>query len=168
LQTVHAPVIGSGHDGDMTRDQIGHHIRHHSEKVWGDALAELPMFYACTRREIAALSRLATRVDVSEGKVLTTEGDPGQEFFIVLAGTAVATHESTEVAVFGPGDCFGEIAMLDPGPRTATVVASTPMTLAVVGRREFEDILDAVPTLAHKLMRSLAKRVRAGEPAEIG
>jgi CRP-like cAMP-binding protein len=125
-----------------------------------DHLAAIPMFAACTRKELTALSRLATEIDVSAGKELTKEGEPGHEFVIIVTGTAVATKRGRRVATFGPGDYFGEIALLDPGERTATVVASTPMTLAVIGPQQFTEALDEVPTLAHKIMRGLARRLR--------
>ncbi|HEV7191856.1 MAG TPA: cyclic nucleotide-binding domain-containing protein [Jatrophihabitantaceae bacterium] len=125
-----------------------------------DHIAVVPMFYACSRRELQAVSRLATELDVPAGKVLIQEGKPGQEFMIVLEGTAVATRGRKKLATFGPGDYFGEIALLDPGLRTATVVAETPMSLAVVGQREFGDILEQVPALANKIMRGLARRLR--------
>lgn len=118
------------------------------------------MFYACSRRELQAVSRLATVVEVPAGKALTEEGKPGQEFMIVLDGSATATRGGKKVATFGPGDYFGEIALLDPGLRTATIVATSPMTLAVVGQSEFGEILDRVPALANKIMRGLARRLR--------
>lgn len=133
-----------------------------------DHMAAVPMFYTCTKQELNTLARLTTEIDVPAGKTLTVEGEPGQEFMIVLEGTAVATVGGTQVATFGPGDYFGEIALLDPGLRTATVTASTPMALAVVGRGEFHQMLDDVPPLAHKVMSGLARRLReVTEPAVV-
>ena len=123
-------------------------------------LAAVPMFYTCTKHELQTLAKLATELDVPAGKDLIVENQPGQEFMIVLEGTAVATVGGAVVARFGPGDYFGEIALLDAGMRTATVTAQTPMTLAVVGRGEFHQMLDDVPPLAHKVMRGLARRLR--------
>jgi CRP/FNR family cyclic AMP-dependent transcriptional regulator len=131
-------------------------------------MAAVPMFYACTKRELHTLSRLATEIDVPAGKVLTTEGEPGQEFMIVLSGIAVATVAGLQVTTFGPGQFFGEIALLDPGLRTATVVAQTPMTIAVVGRGEFHQMLEDVPALANRVMSGLARRLReVTEPAVV-
>lgn len=132
-----------------------------------DAIAAVPAFAACTKKELQALTRLATELDVPQGRVLTTEGRPGHELLIVLDGTAEATRNGKSVASFGPGDCFGEIALLDPGPRTATVTARTPMTLAVIGPTEFNAALDEVPTLAHKIMRGLARRLREVEAGSV-
>jgi CRP-like cAMP-binding protein len=130
-------------------------------------IAAVPMFYGSTRRELQAISRLATEIEVAAGKTLTEEGKPGQEFMIVLSGTAVATKRGKQVATFGPGDYFGEIALLDPGLRTATVVAETPMTVVVVGQQEFGAILDEVPALAHKVMRGLARRLREVDQVDV-
>jgi CRP-like cAMP-binding protein len=64
------------------------------------------------------------------------------------------------VADLGPGDHFGELALLDGGPRTATVIARTPLTVLVLGQREFAGVLDSVPGIAHKLLATLATRIR--------
>jgi CRP-like cAMP-binding protein len=125
-----------------------------------DLIAAVPMFMACTKRELQSISRLASPRDVPAGKTLIREGQPGQEFIIVLEGTAVARRNGRRVATFGPGDYFGEIALLDPGLRTATVVAQSPMLLGVVGPSEFGQMLDEVPALAHKIMRGLARQIR--------
>jgi CRP-like cAMP-binding protein len=125
-----------------------------------DLIAAVPMFAVCSKRELAAITRLATEVDIPAGKLLTEEGKPGNEFMIVLGGTAEARRKGKKVADFGPGDYFGEIALLDPGPRTATVVATSPMTLAVISPSEFSAALEEVPTLARKIMRGLARRLR--------
>lgn len=132
-----------------------------------DSIAAVPMFYACSRRELQAVSRLATELEVPSGKALTEEGKPGQEFMIILEGTAVVSRDGVQLATFGPGDYFGEIALLDPGLRTATVVAQTPMTLAVVAQRDFGELLEQVPALANKIMRGLARRLRAVDQAEM-
>jgi CRP-like cAMP-binding protein len=123
-------------------------------------IAAVPMFSACTNKELQAISRLATELDVSAGRVLTKQGAPGNEFMIVLEGSATATKNGRKVATFGPGDYFGEIALLDPGERTATITADTPMLLAVIGPGEFASMLEEAPTLARKIMRGLARRLR--------
>ena len=118
------------------------------------------MFSMCTKKELQVIARLSTEREVPAGKELTTEGTPGQEFLIILDGTAVATRNGKTVHRFGPGDYLGEIALLDPGERTATVIAESPMTIAVVSPNEFGDMLDEVPALAHKVMRGLARQIR--------
>lgn len=125
-----------------------------------DRLAAVPLFAACTGRELREISRLATEIDAPAGKALVTEGEPGHEFLVVLEGSATAFARGAAVARFGPGDCFGELALLDNGPRTATVIADTPVRLAVVGQGEFDALLDRVPILARRVLAGLARRVR--------
>lgn len=132
-----------------------------SRRSVADHIADVPMFAACSDKELATVSKLTTQTDVPAGKELTRQGAPGQEFVIVLEGSAVATHNGKEVARFGPGDYFGEIALLDPGERTATVTAETPMLIGVVGPGEFSQMLDEVPALSRKIMRGLARQIRA-------
>jgi CRP/FNR family transcriptional regulator, cyclic AMP receptor protein len=124
-----------------------------------ESMARIPMFTACTKRELQAISKLTTQQTVAAGRELTKEGQGGSEFAIILEGTAVATRKGREIARLGPGDYYGEIALLDPGVRTATVTAETPMTLAVLTPSEFTQALDEVPTLAHKILRGLARRI---------
>jgi CRP-like cAMP-binding protein len=124
-------------------------------------IRRLPMFATCSERELRAVSRVVTELDVSAGTVLTTEGQPGHEFVIVLDGTGAVSVNGDLVATLRAGDYFGEIALLDGGPRTATVVAETPMALAVVVRPDFTRLLDEVPALSHSVLAKLAQRVRA-------
>ena len=79
---------------------------------------------------------------------------------MVVEGEAVVKRNNRVVSSLGPGDAIGELALLDHGPRTATVEAATPMTVLVLSAREFSGVLDDVPGLSHKLMGALAARVR--------
>ena len=121
-----------------------------------DSMAQVPMFTACTKKELHAIERLTTQQSVPAGKTLTREGEGGSEFAIILEGNA---RNGREIGRLGPGDYYGEIALLDPGIRTATVTAETPMTLALLTPAEFSQALDEVPALAHKILRGLARRV---------
>jgi CRP-like cAMP-binding protein len=91
------------------------------------------------------------------------EGTPGHEFFLILKGEATVKRNGRKVATLGEGQYFGELALLDRGPRNATVAAETPMELLVLGQREFAGILDEVPGLAHKLLTIMAARVREAD-----
>ena len=128
-------------------------------------LAQLSMFASCSAQELQQVARLATELAVEAGHRLTTEGEAGHEFVIVIEGEASVLKHGARVATLGPGDYFGEMALLDDGPRTATVVAQTPMMIAVVGQLEFVDLLDDVPPLARKVARGLARRLREAEAA---
>ncbi|HLY33410.1 MAG TPA: cyclic nucleotide-binding domain-containing protein [Jatrophihabitantaceae bacterium] len=124
-----------------------------------ERFARMPLFAGSSKRELDSLARLTVELDVEAGKALTSEGELGREFLIVLSGEAVALHGGRQVATFGPGDCFGEVAVLDHSARTATVVARTPMHLAVVAAQDFDRLIEQVPALAHKVLQVMAHRL---------
>ena len=97
------------------------------------------------------------------GKVLTKEGTVGREFFFIVEGKAVVRRNNRKVATLGPGQYFGEMALLDKRPRSATVVSETEMTLLVLGQRQFNAVLEAVPGLARKLLVAMAMRLREAD-----
>ncbi len=123
-------------------------------------LAEVPLFSACSKKDLQLISKRTERVQVPPGKVLVREGAAGAEFFVILEGTAEVTRHGRRVAILGPGDFFGDLALLDRAPRNATVTAKTDMELAVLGQREFAAMIDEVPGFAHKLLSGLAHRLR--------
>jgi CRP/FNR family transcriptional regulator, cyclic AMP receptor protein len=125
-----------------------------------ESLRRLKIFAACSTKDLEAVARMSTTLDYPAGKVLATEGVPGQEFVVIRAGTVSVTRDGTELAELGPGDYFGEISLMDGGPRTATVTAKTPVTIEVVERRDFDSLLETVPGLAQRLMVGLAQRLR--------
>ena len=111
-------------------------------------------------KELEKIARASNEITVEAGRVLTDQGDAGREAFVVVAGEATVKRNERKIATLGPGDAIGELSLLDHGPRTATVEAATPMTLLVLSAREFTGVVDQVPGLAHKLMASLASRIR--------
>jgi CRP-like cAMP-binding protein len=123
------------------------------------------LFSACNDRELGRIASLADEIDVEEGRVLTKEGTPGGEFFVVADGLATASIRKKKLATLGPGSFFGEMSILDHGPRAATIVADTPMHLLVLDPRSFVTLLDDVPSVARKIMRVLAERLREVEKA---
>jgi CRP-like cAMP-binding protein len=127
-------------------------------------LAKIPLFKECTKRELQAVSRLVTPINVSAGKVLTKEGDPGREFMIIAKGTATVRRKGRKVASLGPGDFFGELALLAGVPRTATVTADTDMVVEALNRAEFATLLDESPSIARKVLTAVAKRSYDNEP----
>ena len=125
-----------------------------------DHLASVSLFSACSKKELQAVARASDQVDLAEGRALCEQGSIGREAFIILEGSAEVKRNGRKVATLGPGDTFGELALLDHGPRTATVTATTPLKVLVIGAREFAGVLDEIPPIAHKLLKSLAKTVR--------
>lgn len=122
-------------------------------------LASIPIFSECSKKELKAISKLVTPVHVHAGKALVTEGDPGREFMIIAEGTATVRRNGRKVASLGPGDFFGELAVLAGVPRTATVVADTEMTVEALNRAEFSALLDESPALAKKILLGAVKRL---------
>ena len=139
----------------MARDQFIEH------------LAQVPLFSALSRRELALVARRAEDVTVPAGKVLVSEGETGQQFFVIMSGEAKLTRRGRKIATLGPGDAFGELALLDKHPRNATAVAETPMELVVLGQREFAGLIDDVPGFARKLLAAMAARLRAADMSEV-
>jgi CRP-like cAMP-binding protein len=125
-----------------------------------DQLARVRLFSSMSKRDLQRIAKASDEIDVPAGKVLVEQGTRGREAFIVLGGTATVRRNGRKVASFGPGDHFGELALLDGGSRTATIVADTPMTVLVIGQREFTGVLDEVPGLAHKVLASMAATIR--------
>jgi CRP/FNR family transcriptional regulator, cyclic AMP receptor protein len=126
-------------------------------------LARVGPFSACTKQELSAVAQSCTGLEVKEGFVLTKQGVPGQQCFVIASGQADVLIDGQQVATVGPGDFVGETALLDTGPRTATVVATTPMRLWVMNPREFNSVLDASTTISRKLLVSLAERLHKAE-----
>lgn len=125
-----------------------------------DHLASVSLFSACSQRELTAVARASDEVDLSEGRVLCEQGDIGREAFVILEGTAEVRRSGKKVATLTTGACFGELALLDNGPRTATVVATSDLKVLVIGAREFAALVSEVTPIAHKLLKSLATRIR--------
>ncbi len=126
-------------------------------------LSQVPLFAACPRSDLRTIAMLGTQLEIGAGTVLTTEGKPGSEFFLVRAGTARCVRNGQKVAAFGPGDFFGETALLTNAPRTATVIATSDMTVIVFNRREFSSLLDSAPQISRKLLKALAERQSQGQ-----
>jgi CRP-like cAMP-binding protein len=123
-------------------------------------LSTVPLFSSLSNRDLQRIAKASDEVLVEEGQILVTQDTTGNECFVVIDGEAIAKRGNRKIATFGPGDHFGELALFDGGPRTATVIAQTPMKVLVLGRREFSGLLDDVPNLRHKVMAGLARRIR--------
>lgn len=102
---------------------------------------------------------LADEIDLHEGKEMTRQGSPGREFFVLLEGTAEVEKDSRKVNTLGPGDFFGEIALVSHEPRTATVIATSPVRALVITDRSFRRLLDDAPQVQTKVMEAMAERL---------
>ncbi len=130
-------------------------------------LAEVPLFSTLSRKELNLVAKRAEDVTVPAGKVLCSEGEMGNQYFVILDGTARVSRRGRRVASLGAGQGFGELSLLDKHPRNATIVAETPMELVVLGQREFAGLVDDVPGFARKLLAALASRLREHDAQSI-
>lgn len=130
-------------------------------------LTKVPLFSACSKKDLALVARHSEHLSVPSGTVLTNEGRVEYEFYMIIEGKASVKKKGKEVNVLGPGDFFGELALLDRAPRNATVVAKTDLEVVLLGQREFSALLDLVPALAHKMLSGLARRIHESDAARI-
>jgi CRP-like cAMP-binding protein len=130
-----------------------------------NVLKNVSLFSACTNRELAQIASLVDEVEVDKGAVLTKEGGPGREFFAIIDGEAKVTLRGKKLATLGAGQFFGEMSLLDQGPRAATVTATNEMRLYVLDARSFSTLLDKHPAVARKILRGMAQRLREIENA---
>lgn len=124
-------------------------------------LQRVPLFSGCSRDELRKVSRRITGLPVVAGHTLVNEGERGQEFFVIVDGRARVSRRGRDVGELGPGDFFGELALLADAPRNATVTAVTPMEAIVLSRREFEAALADAPRLTRRIMAGMATRLAA-------
>lgn len=124
-------------------------------------LKTVPLFVTCSDREIERLGMLVEEVDLPAGRVLFHQGDTAQELFIIVSGQVRIERDGAVLANSGPGDFFGEIALVTEGTRTATATCASPCQLLVLGHRDFHSLMDEFPALKMRVLETLAKRVRA-------
>ena len=129
-----------------------------------DYLRGVPVFSACTQKELARIAGAIERIDVRAGDVLVHEGARASEFFIILSGEAQVTRAGQFLVVLGPGRHFGELALLDPAPRNATVAMTSDGQVLVLTQAQFFTLLRDVPGLVKQLLTGLAQRVHSLEP----
>ena len=126
-------------------------------------LSSIWLFSTVSAKDLRLIRRALEEVAVPAGKILCEEGTVGREFFFIVDGKAVVRRNNRKVATLGPGQYFGEMALLDKRPRSATVVSDTEMSLLVLGQRQFNAVLDAVPGLSRKLLVAMAMRLREAD-----
>jgi CRP-like cAMP-binding protein len=127
--------------------------------VTTDELAAVPIFASLSEADLDELARLFDRRDVSEGVELTGEGAPGYSFFVLTEGSAVVTARSETVARIGPGEFFGENAILGDGRRHATVTTTSPSKLLVMFGTEFRRLEMTQPKVIAEIEEVMARRV---------
>lgn len=128
-------------------------------------LENVPLFSDCSQRELQTISRAVKDVDHPAGTVIAREGEPGLGLFVISDGTADVTIGGRKKATLGRGDFFGEIALLDGGPRTATVTATTDVKLLGLTEWVFRGLMQEHPSIALKTLQQMAGRLRTATKA---
>lgn len=124
------------------------------------SLHVVPLFRSCDGPQLERIATLVDEVDRPAGTILIREGSLGGEAFVIVAGRIAVTRRSRRIATLGPGDVLGEMALLDPAPRSSTAVCQTATRLLVLDPSAFERLLEE-PRIARRLLQTLARRLRA-------
>jgi CRP/FNR family cyclic AMP-dependent transcriptional regulator len=124
-----------------------------------ELLRKAPLFSDLSKAELEHLAKSTEDLEVGAGRVLCREGEPASEFFVIIEGEAEATRDGKQLSTMRDGEFFGEIALLEDIPRTATVVAKTELRFFVLTRQSFWSMVDAMPDVERKILRALARRV---------
>ena len=133
----------------MTRDRV-------FLQMYRERISNVPLFSGLSDREVRTLAQRAEQVSVPKQTALVTEGATGVEFFVLLSGAAKVTRHGRTLSKLGPGDSFGELALLAGTPRRATVTTTEPSEVMVLVRRDFIALLDDFPRMTRKMLTSLA------------
>ncbi len=134
----------------------------HDTKV--ESLRRAPLFAELSKDELENLAKGTEDLEVDAGKVLCREGEPAMEFFVIIDGEVEVTRDGRPIRTLRNGDFFGEIALLEDLPRTATVTARTPLRFFVLTRQSFWGMVDRSPEVERKLLRTLARRLVSDDP----
>jgi CRP/FNR family cyclic AMP-dependent transcriptional regulator len=135
------------------------------EKI--DLLRTVPLFAGLSNRELQRIGELADEVDLPADRVLMRQGDYGAEMMVIVDGNARIERDGAVIADRGDGEVLGEIALLDGGPRTATVTLTRDSRLLVLGRREFQTAMDELPEVRLRVLEAVAHRLRTLDPGSV-
>ncbi len=125
-----------------------------------EQLGKVPLFSGCSQRDLQTIARVVKDIDHEEGAVIAREGEPGVGLFVIAEGTADVTIGGKKKAALETGDFFGEIALLDGGPRTATVTATSDVKLLGLTEWVFRGLMQEHPSIAVKTLQAMAGRLR--------
>jgi CRP/FNR family transcriptional regulator, cyclic AMP receptor protein len=131
-----------------------------------DLLHRIPLFSGVGRHGLERLGMLSDEIDVPAGKVLMRQGEIGSDMMVIVSGTVAIDRDGERVNTLGAGDFFGEIALVDDGPRTATVTVEEACRLLVITHRDFHAMMEEFPEVQSQVLNALARRVRRLEPEQ--
>ena len=128
-----------------------------------DLIRHVPLFSGCSKKELARISMIADEIDFRSGKTLIKEGASGREFFVLAEGTAEISRKGKRIDTAGPGEFFGEMALLTDQPRNATVTTTSDVDALVITASSFRSLVESNPLIALKVMRAVADRLPPSE-----
>jgi CRP/FNR family transcriptional regulator, cyclic AMP receptor protein len=123
-----------------------------------ELISRAPLFSHCSKGELQEIASIADEIDIPEGRELTTEGSRGREFFVIIEGTASVAKDGEQINDLGPGDFFGEVALVRDTPRTATVTATSPVRALVVTAQNFRRLIGRQPDIERTILKALVDR----------
>ncbi|MEP7041224.1 MAG: cyclic nucleotide-binding domain-containing protein [Chloroflexota bacterium] len=132
-----------------------------------ELLHSIPLFSRFDHKHLVRLGVLTEEVDVPSGKVLIRQGELGDDLMVLVKGLVAVERDGEQINKLGPGEFFGEIALIERGPRTATVTAETPCRLLILNHRAFHSLMEEFPEVAASVLVTLAHRLRSLEPGAI-
>jgi CRP/FNR family transcriptional regulator, cyclic AMP receptor protein len=132
-------------------------------RAWTDVLSDVPLFSGLSKRHLNRIAEVAKSRRYSRYSTIVRAGDPGHAFFVILDGTVLVKTPGKRAKRLAAGDSFGEMALLDDAPRSATVDADDEVLVMLLGRKAFNRILEKEPKISMALLRTLAKRLRAAQ-----
>jgi CRP-like cAMP-binding protein len=124
-----------------------------------ELLKKVPLFAGCSKSELRELALVADEIDLREGRTLVREDAAGREFFVLIEGGVRVSRKGRKLNDLGPGDWFGEIALLTNTPRTATVTSTSPLRVLVITDRAFRNVVERMPTIALKVLATVGERL---------
>ena len=137
---------------------------HESEEL----LRQIPLFASCAAHELKSIASRARPREYPIGATLCTQGERGGEFFVIVEGQAEASRDGSFLRRLGPGDFFGEIALIDEGPRTATVISTTPLRCLAIASPQFRHVLGQNADIAVRILDAVTRRLRATATGDLG
>lgn len=126
-------------------------------------LSAVSLFRACPKQDLRRIARAGDVCTFETGEVVVKEDQRGNELYVIMEGTADVTRKGKHIARLGPGDYFGELAVLEPVARNATVTAASRCDTFAIGSRELAALLADVPPLARKLLVGMARRLHEAD-----
>ncbi|MGB3734814.1 MAG: cyclic nucleotide-binding domain-containing protein [Ilumatobacter sp.] len=139
-----------------------------SKKQHLDSLSKVALFSACSKKDLEKVARASDEITMTAGTTIIDQGQTGREAFVIVHGNVTVRRNNRKVATLGPGSVVGEMSLLDNGPRTAAVICDTDCTLLVIDQRRFRGVMEEIPAISHKLLGSLAGRIRELDRAYYG